>query len=504
MNVAFRVDASTQIGTGHIMRCMTLADELERSSAQIRFICRHLPEHLHEMLVAKGYQVALLESAPDKTTSDQLAHADWLGVSQAQDSIESENALSGKAWDWLIVDHYALDVHWENTLRDTTKQIMVIDDIADRQHDCDVLLDQNFYADLNYRYSGKVPQHCQLLLGPRYALLRDEFQELHRHIKPREGIVKRLLVFFGGIDANNYTGRTIEALTAIGLNNLQVDVVIGVLHPCREQIEDECIKHGFTCHVQTNQMARLIADAGMAIGSGGSTIWERCCLGLPTITICAADNQRRQIEDASSVGLLYAPNEIKGEGDMVKHHLISLLENTRLRQLFSRNGIQTVDGRGAIRVVDAMGYSGIEIRTATLEDSDRLFEWRNHPKIRAVSRNSDIIKRGDHDHWLASVLNNTNQILLIGQRNGKPIGVVRFDIQNSVAEVSIYLAPDANNSGWGKSLLRSAEIWFTKNYSGVNKIHAKVLASNERSHLLFRATGYQNNSTNYYKELKKS
>ena len=178
MNIAFRVDASTQIGTGHFMRCLTLADALKQHGAKIRFASRHMPEYLRDMLVVKGHEFMLLDSSPSDAISDGLSHANWLGTSQHADAQDTVQALSGQTWDWLIVDHYALDARWESALRQTAKNIFVIDDIADRQHDCDVLLDQNLYADMDSRYTGKVPAHCQLLLGPRYALLRDEFRQL--------------------------------------------------------------------------------------------------------------------------------------------------------------------------------------------------------------------------------------------------------------------------------------------------------------------------------------
>ena len=184
-HIAIRTDASCQIGTGHFMRCLTLAEALKQHGAQIHFISRELPVYLRDMLAEKDMDFTLLADNAKASPIDDLAHSAWLGTSQAQDAQDSIQALADKAWDWLIVDHYALDMRWENALRKAAKQIMIIDDIADRQHDCDVLLDQNFYADMQSRYSGKVPAHCQLLLGPRYALLREEFRHLREQIKPR-------------------------------------------------------------------------------------------------------------------------------------------------------------------------------------------------------------------------------------------------------------------------------------------------------------------------------
>jgi len=149
-------------------------------------------------------------------------------------------ALADSHWDWLVVDHYALDVHWESALRPAAQKILVIDDIADRVHDCDVLLDQNFYTNMNARYTDKVPESCQLLLGPRYALLREEFRQQREQASPRKGPVQHILIFFGGVDADNYTGHTIQALHDIGVSGIHVDVVIDVQHPKRESIEASC------------------------------------------------------------------------------------------------------------------------------------------------------------------------------------------------------------------------------------------------------------------------
>lgn len=496
--IAFRVDASVRIGTGHFMRCLTLADELTQRGAQICFVSRYLPEYLANLLAAKGYELARLDSPENDADLDELTHAPWLGCSQAQDAKNSIKALSDKAWDWLIVDHYALDSRWESRLRQTAPKILAIDDIADRLHDCDILLDQNFYADMNTRYAGKVPDHCQLLLGPRYALLREEFRHLREQVEPRKGSVQRILVFFGGVDADNYTGRAIQALTDIGVADMQVDVVIGAQHPCREEIEAACLRYHFTCHVQTNRMAELMATADLSIGAGGGATWERCCLGLPTIAVCTAENQRKQVADAASEGLVYAP-DLKHDL-IIGHHISSLIENSCLRQLISRNAMQAVDGRGVLRVITGMGCSGITMRTATEEDSESLFAWRNHPAIRAVSRNSGLINWEDHSRWFTSLLSDPNSVLLIGQRDGVPIGIVRFDIQHHQAEVSIYLVPGI--TGCGHDLLRSAEMWFAQNRQEIKVLRADVLGGNERSQQLFLSSGYEVGSTSYFKKLQ--
>ena len=303
MKIAFRTDASNKIGTGHFMRCLTLADELKKQGAQIRFINRNLPPNLSEMLSEKAMEYMPLSTDATQERIDELTHSNWLGTSQAQDAQATIQALADQSWDWIVVDHYALDERWEKAVRANCKKLMVIDDLADRRHDCDVLLDQNFYVDMQTRYVSKVPAHCQLLLGPGFALLREEFRTLREKVKVRTGNVKKILVFFGGVDADNFTSLAMQALAELNIT-LQVDVVIGSQHPNREQIQQACIYHGFICHEQTTRMAELMAEADLAIGGGGTATWERCAMGLPSIIVVMAENQSKAAIDLDAFGVL--------------------------------------------------------------------------------------------------------------------------------------------------------------------------------------------------------
>ena len=500
MKIAFRVDASAQIGTGHFMRCLTLADALKQRGTQIRVLSRHLPGHLREMLAAKDHQFMSLTSSSSEAISYDLAHSHWLGTSQHTDAQDTIQALSDQTWDWLVVDHYALDARWESVLRQVAKNVLVIDDIADRQHDCDVLLDQNFYTDMDTRYTGNVPAHCRLLLGPRYVLLREEFRQLRGQITPRTGLVKRVLVFFGGVDADNYTARAIEALGNIG-RDLHVDVVIGEQHPHREQVESACAEQAFVCHVQTNRMAELMASADLAVGAGGSATWERCCLGLPALVFSMTDNQQRLLEEAASQGLVCAPVSRSGIAPSIEFHLKALLDNPRLLQLISRRGLEAVDGFGVLRLIRAIGTRSIAIREATHADSGNLFIWRNHSSVRAVSRNAEPIEKSDHESWLRAVLSDSDRVLLIGECQGEAIGVVRFDMRADEAEVSVYLVPGHQGKGFGSELLLAAEQWLAEYRPDTHSIIAEVLGRNQPAHRLFRACGYQTRSALYAKKV---
>jgi len=292
--VAFRVDASLQIGSGHVMRCLTLADELKHRGANVIFICRAHSGHLTSLIENKGYKLELLPQTGIEyiSSANDVAHAAWLGVPLLQDADDTITALKGIKPNWLIVDHYAIDNRWETKLRPYVCKIMVIDDLADRPHDCDLLLDQNLYQKLETRYYNMVPQSCHNLLGPKYALLRSEFASARKKLRQRDGHVRRLLVFFGGVDPTNETEKTLQALTGNIDLQIEVDVVVGSGNIHKEQIQNLCsAQNGFIFHCQVNNMAELMASADLSIGGGGATTWERCFLGLPSITIVVAENQ---------------------------------------------------------------------------------------------------------------------------------------------------------------------------------------------------------------------
>jgi len=502
MNVAFRVDASGQIGTGHFIRCLALADALRECGWHVRFVSRHLPDNLEQMLINKSLAFSRIGHFESQEIHDEVPHAHWLGTSQNQDAEDTIEALSDRSWDWLIVDHYSLNARWESMLRKSAANIAVIDDLADRPHDCDLLLDQNLHVEMGARYAGKVPAACKLLLGPTYALLREEFGATRHRVRAHDGEVERILIFFGGVDIGDYTSQSIDAIAGLGIAGLHVDVVVGSGNPRKDQIAEHCVRLGFTCHVNTDRMAELIAAADLAIGAGGTATWERCCLGLPTLAICIAENQKDQIKAAACEGLLYAPEPDEQYSRFIQRHTAVLVENRFLRQAMSRAGIRAVDGCGVSRVLRSLTRRDIELRVATMDDSPNLFDWRNHPSVRAASRIHDVIDWDTHQRWFAAVLKSADRVLLIGHIEGSPIGVVRFDVWGVEAEISIYLVPGPHPPGQGRSLLLCAERWISVNRPAVARIRARVLAGNERSVRLFKGTGYDIEFTDLLKGIK--
>lgn len=296
MKILIRTDASVEIGIGHLMRCLTLADQLQGDGAEVAFVCHDLPDEMTDMLDAHGYRNANL-SFDDSTNDAQ--HLD------AEATIKAGKQLFPDGIDWLVVDHYELDIKWESLLRLHARRLLVIDDLANRPHDCDLLFDQNYYLDQDQRYQGLVPENCVTLLGPTYVLLRPEFIEARESLKDRNGTVQSILVFFGGSDPTNQTLKVVNVFKQLGRQDIKVSVVVGSTNPNRNVIQELCEElPNMTFYCQVSNMADLILNADLGIGAGGAAMWERCYLGLPTITVVFADNQERTTEDVAEIGAI--------------------------------------------------------------------------------------------------------------------------------------------------------------------------------------------------------
>lgn len=358
MKIVIRADSSVNIGTGHLMRCITLADALCEKGAEFFFICRELPENICSHVEQKGYDVHRLphEDNLNASTGDFTEYSNGLGVDWQTDATQTLEVLTGEQADWLIVDHYALDYRWEARMRPHVGRIMVIDDIADRKHDCDLLLDQNLYEDMYNRYDELVPEDCVKLLGPKYALLRREFAEARKHLKVHDGIVKRILIFFGGGDPTNETSKALESLKIINRPDILVDVVVGSANPHKEKIKELCSTLPNTSyHCQVDNMAALMVMADLALGAGGTATWERCALGLPSIVIAIADNQiaiSQAVEKKEAALYLGTCHEINIENICKK--LKGLLDLPEALIKMSKSAGKLADGRGAEFVSDKM------------------------------------------------------------------------------------------------------------------------------------------------------
>ncbi len=368
LRILFRADASLQIGTGHVMRCLTLADALRTQGAECRFICRAHPGNLIQHIEDKGFAVHPLPIAhqglaPDEgrvpalCRDDDLAHAHWLGATQEADALDCVRVLQNWLPDWLVVDHYALDARWERLQRPHCDRLMVIDDLADRAHDCDLLLDQNLGRQPQ-DYAERVPSGCQILVGPKYALLRPEFaalrdDSLSRRAEPQ---LQQLLISMGGVDNDNATGRILDALKDCPLpTDCRIQVVMGGTAPWLDEVRRIAKQMPWETDVLVNvrNMAELMANSDLAIGAAGATSWERCCLGLPALMVVLAENQRPIADalDQAGAAKLFQVAESK---NMLPQIIASLIAGTSKLRSMTSSGISTTDGRGTARFVDLL------------------------------------------------------------------------------------------------------------------------------------------------------
>lgn len=354
--VVFRADASQRIGTGHVMRCLTLADALRARGAQVGFVCRDLDGHLMGLLRARGMDVRALPAPAQGGFKAEPGYAGWLGAPERTDAVETIAALPSTQPDWLVVDHYGLGREWEQQVRTRVGKLLVIDDLADRLHDCDVLLDPNHWVDLGRRHVGQVPEQCQVLTGAQYALLGPEYTNARRTAPVRDGLVRRVFVYFGGSDPYDITGMALEVLSQSEFRHLDVDIVLGPNNAHRDAIHAGAARRPRTfVHEPRAHLADLMAGADLALGAGGVATWERMCLGLPSLVVCIADNQRPTCDALAAEGLIqYAGDWTSvGPSDLAGALRRVLADPDRMISLSTR-GAHLIDGLGASRVADIM------------------------------------------------------------------------------------------------------------------------------------------------------
>ena len=491
MRVAFRADSNEVVGAGHVMRDIALAQELAARGAEVGFVCRHIVHAHLEILRRNGFAVALL-SAADAGSIVAGDQSSWLGVPWQRDAEETLAAVDAAGGvDWLIADHYSLDAAWHSRMRTAGCRIGVIDDLANREYDCDLLVDQGIGADTIARYGGRVPPAALVLCGSRFALLRGEFREALKLRRARDGQVRRVLVSYGGIDRS---GETLKALSVLaGLESPPaVDVVIGAANPHRDEIELRAAALPFVrLHVDTPHMAELVSQADLAFGSAGGSALERCCLGLPSIVTIAAANQEEGAQALRAKGaalVLGHANEVP-VGQM-RAALIGLMALPFTVQGMADKAIAICDGEGARRVVSRMEALTMVLRPVQPGDCNALLTWRNHEVNRRHALDSSAISAATHEAWFFRTLKNPATVLLIAEDSGRPVGVLRYDVNDAIAKVSVYLVPDRHGKGAGSVLLRLGENWLARHRPDAQRIEAEVLAANVPSMSAFAEAGY--------------
>lgn len=484
--VVFRADAGIALGNGHVMRCLALADALRARGARCLFVCRDVPGHLGSVIAARGHAVRLI--------AEGLANAGrGDGGCIAGDAHATIAAMEGMRPDWLVVDHYRLDRQWEAALRPWCDRILAIDDLADRPHDCDVLLDQTLGRSA-VDYHRLTPASCRILTGPHYALLRQRFSELRPAALGRrsEARVGQILVTMGGVDRDNHTTMVLQALDRTRLGEgVRIVVVLGPTAPWRAEVtaRARAMRHRTDVLVDVADMPGLIAASDLAVGAAGSTSWERCCLGLPAVLLVLADNQRPTAAALDAAGAAVCLPEER-EDDLARTVQALVDDPGRLAKM-AACASKLCDGAGAGRVAEAMMGKAV-IRPLVEGDLEMVLAWRNHDAIRSCMFNAEPIAWADHCAWFERTRADARRYLFVFEVEGLPSGFVSFTPatdDSNVFEWGFYKAPDAAR-GTGRRLGETA-----LNHAfarlGARRVIGRVLADNLPSLRLHAGLGFQ-------------
>lgn len=458
--IAIRADASTRMGTGHVMRCLTLASKFKGDNYRIIFLCKQNDGHLIGFIKNSDYEVVRL-SAPNSNQSLEQDEQLWLGCDHQDDANECLQRFSDlkiSHIDLLIVDHYSLDYQWQDILKPLCEKIMVIDDLANRKHHCDILLDQTF-GRASIDYKTLVPKHCKLLLGMPYMLLRDEFHQARelaqlQRQKLQNNPLNQILVSLGGTDPDNIASKILRWLVSIEATyeKLNICLVANGSSKFLGELNSLSKKHpSIRIVINPPSMAKLMLNADIAIGSSGATAWERCCLGLPTLSIISADNQKQVSENLEQAGAILSLGYFK----QLKEHSFKgafdkLFRDKKLYQNMVQKSFDCCDGLGADRSAKEIlrVISNVELRLATIKDKEITFKWQSNKNIRQYFKQPKIPKKVEHDHWFKNNLADPTSSLYIILYDKLPVGTLRLDELCKLEYIiSILVSPDLQGKG---------------------------------------------------------
>lgn len=515
--VIFRCDASLTIGSGHVMRCRSLARALKHRGAEIAFLCRRQPGDLINHLGEEFLVLALAElpqcapeTAEHNPSTGKELYRSWLGCSEEQDAADCLAALASAHLgppSWLVVDHYGLGSSWERLIQAGVKQargselqVLVLDDLANREHQASVLMDANrVNPSLPDPYRNLLPEACTTLLGPAYALLDPLYPKL-QPLLPARSQLTRVLVFFGGMDSANHAALALQALNHRRLVHLWVDVVVGTGAPHRADLEARVVKRPNTnLHVALPSLAGLMARADLALGAAGTTSWERACLGLPSLVVPVAENQQLVAKALQATGVARCL-DLQTAADpvqMLEGALLELLDAPEALHGMSEACHQLGDGRGLARVVATLlgPTAGLRLRPANAADLWLYHWWASDPQVRRQSFNSDPIPLAEHRRWFVERLSSPLALLrVLEDSDGLPLGQIRFERATETdlrAVISFSLDPVARGRGLATRLLQLGLTELARCWGGSCEAYGEVRDDNLASCGAFLLTNFK-------------
>lgn len=524
--VAFRVDGSATIGTGHIMRCRTLADALALRGISSVFLCRRLPAPLANLLAQSGHEIRALPAEELPAPEPTNPYGTWLGTTEkhdAQCTVEALRKANGHRLLAIIVDHYGLQAEWEQQVSARLAvPILAIDDLS-RPHRATAVLDTTF-GKSDSDYIGQVPADCRLMVGAQFALLRPDFMRARKAALQRRtdrhtaGLpAQDILISMGGSDPEDLTGLIIDALLPVADSfDLRLHALIGPAYPHAQRLDTQSAQAGFRLSIHRNvtDMATLLSRMDLCIGASGSSSWERCCLGLPTINLTIADNQRTIAAMLVRAGAAVDGGQVSRIGAdaswtiaglaptaWAQRYVAPIVTDASRLSAISTRAAEIVDGFGTLRVVAGLfawlppGLT-VALEPMQLSDAAITHTWQCFPGVRRYSRSTEVPSWDQHLAWIESKLNASSGSSLIRKitYGGIPAGVIRLDVtqaaQNcfpgnpNAREISILVAPELQ----GRGIAAEAIMLLLRQAPG--PVVACVLKENAASQCLFQKCGF--------------
>ena len=475
--VIFRTDASVAMGTGHVMRCLALAQAWQDQGGSCVFSMAGSTPASEVRIRDEKFELAAITAS----------------LGSQQDVAQLVQLALDRQAIWIVVDGYQFDSEYQREVKAAGLRLLVVDDTGHAgDYLADLVLDQNAHS-TEALYQRREP-YTRLLVGPRYALLRREFKAWRDWRREVVSAGRKVLVTIGGSDPDNLTLTAIHALLLLAEEKLETTVVVGGSNPHTDQIEQEIHRTGGSIRYlkDVSKMPELMADADVAISGAGSTCWEMCLMGLPAIVIDVAENQRPIAEELDRQGIaIHIGSSRDVTAENIAAQLKRLLHSPERRAAMAERGRDLVDGRGAERVVAAMTAASLRLRRAQADDCELLFTWVNDPEVRASSFSSDPIAWERHQEWFREKLADPNALLyVVIASDDSPIGQVRYDIDGLRAIISISLGAGFRSKGYGgKCLSLAVEELFRSTSATV--IDAYVKPTNESSLRMFLNAGFR-------------
>ena len=476
-----RADANAQVGTGHLMRCLALAQAWQAQGGEAIFVTACDSDGLLQRLRDEGFQVVELE----KTYPDP---AEWEATSQV---------LAGHPDAWVALDGYHFDPAYQRRVKRAGHPLLVIDDMAHLDHYyADVVLNQNIHAaQLDY----SCEPDTRLLLGTDYVLLRREFWLWRDWEREIPDVARRVLVTLGGGDPDNQTLKVIRALQQVDVDGLEATVVVGASNPHFEELEIAVHHSSFDIRLVRNvsNMPELMAWADVAVTAGGSTCWEITFLGLPSVVLILAENQREVAEGLDEYGAALNLGWYTGISESsLTQVLKEIMHKPARREAMSKKSKELVDGAGVERVSAVLdspnAEDSLQVRHACWEDVDLLWQWANDRTVRENSFHPDPIPLDEHIEWYKDRLASSDTLFLIIEHNQVPVAQIRYDcVHKNEAKINFSVARDHRGRGIGTKTLTLTSELACKEVE-VKRIKGIVFSSNDASQRAFVKAGFRN------------